>query len=267
MTPRTLSELDRLLAEADSEPVRGWDFSWMGARFVLSALPWDYTALVADSAGEAERLLDLGTGGGEWLADFRARPPLTVATEAWPLNVPVAAARLAPLGAYVVCVEAAHDNVAQAPGDGPGRLPFGAGTFQVIANRHESFLASEVARLLTRGGCFLTQQAGNGDDIYQLLAIGKPPRPSRELTPALAIEQIEAAGLELVGSGEGEQVLWFADVGALGWYLKAIPWIVPGFTTGAFRAPLERLHERIAQEGPLAVRQPRFWLKAVKPGR
>lgn len=260
-----LSELDRLLTEAEGRPVQGWDFSWLGVRLRLSPLPWDYTSLVEGVAREAGSLLDMGTGGGEWLAAFSPRPGCTVATEAWPPNVPVAAGRLAPLGIYLVRVEPAPDNGVQAPGEKRGRLPFRTGAFQVIANRHEAFLATEVARVLGPGGCFVTQQAGYGEDIYALLGVEKPPPRGRQLSLALAVEQVEAAGLEVVGSGQGAQVLWFADVGALAWYLKAIPWIVPGFTLAAFRDRLERLHNRMALEGPLRVHQPRFWLQAVRP--
>jgi hypothetical protein len=31
------------------------------------------------------------------------------------------------------------------------------------------------------------------------------------------------------------------------------------------RSHLEELHERIRRTGPITVRQPAFWLKAVKP--
>jgi hypothetical protein len=56
----------------------------------------------------------------------------------------------------------------------------------------------------------------------------------------------------------------FADIGALAWYLKLIPWTVEGFSIETHRLQLERLHERIAANGPLSMRLPAFWLKAVK---
>jgi cyclopropane fatty-acyl-phospholipid synthase-like methyltransferase len=65
-------------------------------------LPWDYTATVLEHARRSPDLLDLGTGGGEWLAALPYRPARTVATEAWPPNVSVARGRLKPLGTEVV---------------------------------------------------------------------------------------------------------------------------------------------------------------------
>jgi hypothetical protein len=46
--------------------------------------------------------------------------------------------------------------------------------------------------------------------------------------------------------------------------LKLIPWTVEGFSIETHRLQLERLHERIAANGPLSMRLPAFWLKAVK---
>src|SRR5215813_11691547 len=127
-------------------------------------------------------MLDMGTGGGERLARLSPRPKLTVATEAWPPNVPVAAARLHPLGIAVVQDEGAPDNVrqesaqqrgAQQGGAQRGRLPFRDGAFGLVANRHEAFLAAEVSRVLASGGTFITQQADfhSYDDLYRLLGL------------------------------------------------------------------------------------------------
>ncbi len=50
----------------------------------------------------ATSLLDLGTGGGEHLANLGPFPPVAVATESYLPNVSVAADRFAPLGIHVV---------------------------------------------------------------------------------------------------------------------------------------------------------------------
>lgn len=259
-----MDELGWLLAEAETRPVTGWDFTWLGHRMTLDPLPWDYTRMVLDAAHGCRTLLDMGTGGGEWLAELAPRPPVTVATESWPPNVSVAAARLHPFRIWVVETEAAAENGTQVAGDDRGRLPFRANAFELIANRHESFLASEVARTLKSGGCFVTQQAGTGDDIYRLLQTAKPTSAQPEITLPLALRQVRSAGLEIVESGVGDQVLRFADVGALAWYLEAIPWIVPGYSIPSFRSRFEQIH-RDSDGRPLIVHEPRFWLKAIKP--
>ena len=77
----------------------GWDFAQLDVRPVESEPPWDYTALAADRAKGAARVLDVGTGGGEVyeriIGAFRTG---CVATERWHVNAPVARDRLRPLG-------------------------------------------------------------------------------------------------------------------------------------------------------------------------
>jgi SAM-dependent methyltransferase len=257
---------ERLLAEAEARPVSGWDFSWLGSRRVTSPLPWDYESALLRHARGSPDLLDLGTGGGERLAALSHRPPHTVATESWEPNVDVARARLGPLGVTVVRVEAAPDNVEQERDEKRGRLPFPSESFHLVACRHEAFVATEVARVLVAGGHFVTQQVGgNYDDFYRLLGLPLPARPAREWNLASAIAQIERAGLRVVGSSEGEQTTTFADVGALAWYLKAVPWTVPGFSAREHRPRLADLHCRIARDGPVTVHLPAFYLEAIKP--
>lgn len=233
---------------------------------VSSALPWDYDAIVLRHARESLDLLDLGTGGGEWLARLPHRPARTVATEAWEPNVDVAGARLRLLGVTVVRDEGAPDNVEQVRDEGRGRLPFPTGSFGLVVNRHEAFVAREVARILVASGRFITQQAGSAsDDFHRLLGLPLPERPAQDWTRSLAVTQVEAAGLKVLESEEAEETLSFTDVGAVAWYLKAVAWTVPGFSTSSHGSQLEKLHARIAHEGPAVVRQPRFWLEAVKP--
>jgi SAM-dependent methyltransferase len=258
--------LEQLLAEAEAEPFIGWDFAWLKGRMTVDPPPWNYKALVVDRERQSPDLLDLGTGGGEWLAGLAHRPARTVATEGWAPNVPVAAARLRSLRVAVLHVEGARDNAEQIPDEPSGHLPFRQGEFHLVIARHEAFVAAEVERVLAPGGHFLTQQMGSGrDDFYRLLELPLPPPPHRPWNLDLAVEQVRATGLQILDCGEGEEISWFEDVGALVWYLKAIPWTIPGFALRSHRPRLAALHERIAVEGPLRVRMECFWLEAVKP--
>jgi SAM-dependent methyltransferase len=256
---------DSLLEEAQARPVAGWDFTWLGDRVTTSPLPWSFEEIVSSHARDSPDLLDMETGGGEWLAALAYRPPRTVATEAWSPNVDVAGARLRPLGVTVVWDEGAPDNVDQRADEKRGRLPFPAESFALISNRHRAFVASEVARVLTPGGIFLTQQVGGSyDDFYDALGLSRV-KAARQWDLRLAKDQLDAAGLRVVESAEDEEVTSFTDVGALAWYLRAIPWVVEGFAINTHRSQLEQLHERIHATGPITVRQPAFWLKANKP--
>jgi SAM-dependent methyltransferase len=261
------TDVDGLIAEAEAQPFTGWDFSWLDDRLTETPTHWDYTALVAERARVSPDLLDMGTGGGEWLSSLPDRPPLCVATEGWPPNVSVAAARLRPLGAYVVQDEGAVDNSQQASTDPRGRLPFKIGGFHLVVNRHEAFNPAEVARILAPGGWFVTQQVGEErwHDVHRLLGLPQPAvvDPWRL---SMAVRQVQAAGLLITRGAETVLIQSFADVAALVWYLRAIPWEVPGFTAQAHRDRLVELQAQIDRDGPLEVRQPRFWLEARKPG-
>lgn len=268
--PRT--GLDLLLDEAERQPFAVWDFSWLTGRLQVERLPWDFEDEVARAARTSPDLLDMGTGGGERLSRLTEQSALTVATEAWPPNVPIAARRLRPLGIPVVQVDGAPDNVDQevtvSRGNTDGALPFRSGALHLVTNRHESFVAAEVARVLAPGGRFLTQQIAFpwADDFYRLLDLPLPPAQVRPWALSLGVAQVEAAGLTVVTSAEGAERRAFHDVGALAWYLRSVPWAIPDFTIDGYRPRLARLHDQIKADGPLVVRLPHFWLAAHKPG-
>jgi hypothetical protein len=90
---------DELIAEAESQPFAGWDFSYVKDRMVEAPHPWDYLVEVLGRLNGVSALLDLGTGGGEVLSQLAPLPPRTFATEEYPPNAPIAARRLHPLGA------------------------------------------------------------------------------------------------------------------------------------------------------------------------
>ena len=113
--------------------------------------PWDYEAIARDHAWRAGTVLDLGTGGGEVLSRIvDGLPARVVATEEWQVNAPVARRRLSPLGVRVVRARSL-------------RLPFAAGTFDLVLDRHEELDPAEVARVLAPEGRVVTQQCGPDD--------------------------------------------------------------------------------------------------------
>src|SRR5260370_18463896 len=95
-----------LVAEADSVPVDGWDFSWLEGRATEERPSWGYARMMSERMARASVALDVQTGGGEVLASVPRLPAHLVATESWPPNVARAAERLRPLGIAVV----AHDH-------------------------------------------------------------------------------------------------------------------------------------------------------------
>lgn len=263
-----MTEFDRLLAEAARKPLVGWDLSCDG-RIATTAVPWDFERAVVHRARESPDLLDMGTGGGEWLGRLPLRPARTVATEGWAPNVAVARERLAPLGIEVVAVEGALDNGARSDGDDDAHddapLPFADGEFHLVVNRHESFVPAEVARVLARGGHFLTQQVASdfNADHHRLAGLA-PAEPPPEWRLDIARRQLERAGFEILRAEAGAELLRFADVGAFAWYLKNVPYVCPDFTIEGTRDALEQLHRRQQAGEAIEVRQTLFWLEALR---
>lgn len=253
-----MSDPDHLLAEAEATGFGGWDFSTLGDRLVLEPPHWDFPETAANTARGSGTMLDMGTGGGEWLSSLRHRAPSTVATEGWHPNVARAARKLRPLGIPVVFAEGAADNHHQDPGDPRGRLPFHGDLFDLVTNRHESFRADEVARVLRADGIFLTQQTHSGArQFHELLDLDTPE--VQELELELVVAQLEGAGLSIDEADVGFATTVFADIGALAWYLRSVPWAVPGFTISAYRDTLVGLHG-----APIRVTSERFWIRAHK---
>lgn len=72
--------------EEERNSVQGWDFSRLDFRWRRDSLPWDYRSVVLEYLRPADRLLDLGTGGGEFLLSLGHPWGRTAVTESWPPN-------------------------------------------------------------------------------------------------------------------------------------------------------------------------------------
>jgi len=236
-----------------AEPTSGWDFSSFGDSIRPEEPPWSYDDLARDALAGARSVLDLGTGGGEVLLGLAdALPADTVATEGWPPNLPVATAALAARGFPVAEYDAeAHP-----------RLPFDDGRFDVVLARHEAYVASEVARVLTPSGVFLTQQV-DGRDLSETVELFGGTLRYPGVTLAHLRVEAGAAGLVVEAARDWTGVLTFADVATLVSYLRMTPWQVPDdFTVERYADVLLALHR---SGEPLRFTQRRFVLRARRP--
>jgi len=236
-----------------SEPTAGWDFSAFGPAIDADEPPWSYAGLARDALAGAGSALDLGTGGGEVLLSLAdALPADTVATEGWPPNLPVATAALAGRSIRVVAYDAEVDP----------RLPFDDARFEVVLARHEAYDTGEIARVLTPGGVFLTQQV-DGRDLAEARELfgGGEDYPLVRL-PVLRAEA-EGAGLVVEDAREWTGALVFADVATLVSYLRMVPWQVPDdFTVDRYADELLALHR---SGRPPRFTQRRFVLRCRRP--
>ncbi len=75
------------LQEEDAARMKGWDFSHLRGRYEEEQdLPWDYEQVVRAFLRPDKELLDMDTGGGEFLLSLGHPCDKTSATEGWPPN-------------------------------------------------------------------------------------------------------------------------------------------------------------------------------------
>ncbi|GAB4123576.1 MAG: class I SAM-dependent methyltransferase [Roseiflexaceae bacterium] len=245
---------EQFVHEGENQPFQGWDFGFLEGRYRETPTPWSYEQIVRDRLATASALLDMGTGGGEFLSSLAPLPSPTFATEGYPPNLPIAEKRLAPLGVTVVAI-----------GD-DDRIPVADQLFDLVINRHESFDAHEVARVLKPGGWFITQQVGGTDGIELNQALQDVVDLSYgHWDLAFARQQIEQAGLRVERAETAALPSVFTDIGAIVYYLRAAPWQVEGFAVATHREKLWALHQKIQAEGTFVMHSQRFLVIAQKP--
>ncbi|MES5866055.1 methyltransferase domain-containing protein [Bacillus cereus group sp. RP32] len=233
----------------------GWDFSFISetGRMNSEPLSWSYCSTAFQLIQHAKSMLDMGTGGGELLSMLQPFPPTIYATEGYAPNVPIARKKLEPLG--VIVVEVKDDDA----------LPLQDAQFDLIVNQHESYAASEVNRILSPNGIFLTQQAG-GLDCAELNKQFGTPLNSEFASWSLetACNELKENGFTILEEKEEFPFQRFYDIGAIVYYLKAIPWQIADFTVERYYEELYRIHEIMLQKGYFDVKQHRFIIKAIR---
>ena len=189
----------------EQQPFIGWDFSYLDGRMLEGQPDWSYSTHAVELMKHSSSVVDLDTGGGERFLKLREHwPHKVVATEHYPPNFKLATERLSSFGVKVMDVQLSDS----------GLMPFEDAEFDLVLNRHAAFNPDEVARVLTLGGTFLTQQV-HGLWAVDLLASfdAKPQWP--DATPAKYLPRLKAVGLEIVNHQDWSGELTFTDIGAI----------------------------------------------------
>ncbi len=244
---------ENLVSEALEQEFSGWDFRFVAERWKESPLSWDYPKIVREHIMPEICMLDIDTGGGELLSSLQPLPQSTYATEGYPPNVPVATNRLEPLGVKVVQVW------------GDDLLPFEDGLFDLVINRHGSFIATELNRVLKPGGLFITQQVG-GQNNFELneLIQEKPEFKFSYWTLNVAANQLVEAGFQILDKREEFPETVILDIGALIFQLKVVSWQIEDFSIEKYYDKLVQIHNMIQEKGDLRIKSHRFLIVAKK---
>lgn len=243
------------LAEEANAHIHGWDFSHIEGRYSeANDLPWDYRSIILKHLKPSMKLLDMDTGGGEFLLSLNHPHANTAAIEAFPPNVQLCRETLLPLGI----------DFREAPADGP--LPFADESLDMVLNRHGDFNPQEIARVLKKGGMFITQQVGarNDRDLVTLLQPHLEEEPFSEQWLDVASKKFVDAGFDILDGNEHFGPIRFYDVGALVWFARIIQWEFVDFSVDSCFDRLLHAQELLEKNGSIDGTIHRFMLVAKK---
>lgn len=239
----------------EAQPFIGWDFSYLDGRMLTEQPPWSYSARARELMRESTSCLDIATGGGERLLSMSdSWPETVVATEGYPPNLELASRRLEPLGVRVVRL----DNDEYTP------MPFEDYEFALVLNRHGALYVDEIARILEPGGRLLTRQV-HGLWAQDLLAAFDATPQWPDAAPEKYVPWLQSAGFNVLDVKDWSGRLVFTDVGSVVYYLKAVPWLVPGFSVASHTDHLMALQKTLETQGELAYEARNYLIEAERP--
>jgi SAM-dependent methyltransferase len=240
------------LTKEYNAPFAGWDFSYLDGRMVEDELPWNYRKIVEKNLVGKTSLLDMDTGGGEFLYSLSNLPKNVYATEGYEPNIPIAKEKL--LGKNILLKEIKTD----------GEIPFDNEYFDIIINRHGYFDISEIKRTLKRDGIFITQQVGGLDGIDINMALETKSMDYVEWCLTKNIELFTDAGMEIIEFSKNIGKTKFHDIGAIVYLLKCIPWQIKDFSIKKYLNKLEIMDKIIKENGYINSILHRFYIIVKK---
>jgi len=130
-----------------------------------------------------------------------------------------------------------------------------------VLARSASFCPREVYRVLQRGGTLLTVQGGTQKDS-----------PEQKGGPGL-VDLLEGTSPEWTQPGYGWDIekierrvtTIYRDIGAVVYFLKAVPWVIIDFEVNRYRERLYKLHQRMQAEGGLTTSGSERLIEVRKP--
>lgn len=248
------NELKNICEKEEKYSFLGWDFSHLDNRWESEPLDWNYSEIVKSYLKPTDALLDIGTGGGEFLLTLNHPYKLTSITEAYLPNYKLCEERLSPLG---IKVKQTYDNI----------LPFADNTFDIIINRHSAFDMYEVNRVLKNGGYFITQQVGNKNnfELISKLLNNTNGKTNTKHTLDNYLKILAQMNYNIEFSSKQYQNVKFFDIGAIVYYAKIIEWEFPDFSVNKCFNSLCSCQTEIEQTGYLQSKWHRFVIVAKKP--
>lgn len=148
-----MNELDYKIFYEKVGKTNGWDFSDL--RVTLEGSLWDFNEAIKERSKCSDILLDIGTGGGENI--------LTIASSfLFLVGIDLSDGMIETAQTNLKKADISNVRFSQMSSD---QLKFPADYFDFVTCRHAPFSSIEVAKVLKKGGYFITQQVGERDKI------------------------------------------------------------------------------------------------------
>lgn len=250
-----MRDFEHLLDEAARAPVDSWDFSWPDGRAIEERPTWRYFDRVAERVVDVDSLLELQAGTGAMISNLPVLPERAIATEGYPPSLARAAPQLRAGGVALVAVSETTQQ-----------LPLRSSSFDMVISRHPvEVWWTEIDRVLRPGGTYLAQHVGpHSLQTLSEFFLGTLPDASRR-DPRIEKEAAESSGLVVPRLDSERPRTAFFDIGAVVFFLRLVPWIVPGFSVDRHRGRLQELHELIERHGVFETTASRTLIEAIKP--
>ena len=245
-------QLLKYLQEEESKTFKGWDFSYLDGRWEDEELPWSYRDIVLKYLNPSLYLLDIGTGGGEFLLSLNHPYKNTSITEGYKPNYELCLDKLGPLGIKVY--NYVGDEIFKTIDDNQ---------FDIVINRHESYNEKELKRILKPNGLFITQQVGayNNKDLATFFDenhIDQFP----EMILENCLERLKHNKFQIIYKNEYYPMLKFYDLGAIAYFAKIIKWEFLNFNVVDNIDKFIVLQEELNTKGYILSKQHRFIIVA-----
>ena len=196
----------------------GWDFS--SVKCVTEGITWDLYREVTKACKKSDILLDIGTGGGEAILSIADSALLLIGIDQSTGMIETAANNSAKSGI---------PNVRFLKMDAEN-LAFPKDFFDIVSCRHSEFYAKEIAKVLMKGGTFLTQQVSENDklNIKEAFGRGQALGTKAGTLQHQYITELSDAGFSDIQSFEVNVIEYYQTAEDLIFLLKHTP-IIPDF--------------------------------------
>ncbi len=209
----TLDALQRIV-EMNGK-LDGWNFSSVRARY--DPVPWNYVEVVRRYLKPQDRVLDIGTGGGEIFLSLAPYFGRGFGIDQDPAMIETARRNQSAL---------ALDNISLLVMEA-GALQFDADEFDVVLLRHLRVHVSEIVRVLRNGGYFITQMVGQRSSLNILAAFEWTPDsfgPDWWQPAAQLADQFLFHGCRMIAQAEYNVPYRFCDLESFMFWLMSVPW-------------------------------------------